>query len=62
MISFGVDSPISVKNFDIYSAYVVALEKSIYFASTIDNATFSCLLLSYDTGPPAAMKMFPSVG
>jgi len=59
MIGFGVGSPISVKYFDIQSA--VALEKPIYSASTVDNATVSCLLLSYNTGPPAIIKIFPSV-
>ena len=60
-IGFGVGSPISVKYFDIQSAYIIALEKPIYFASTIDNATVFCLLLSHDTGPSAMMKMFPFV-
>ena len=61
MIGFGVGSPILVKYFDIQSTCVIALEKPIYSASTIDNATVSYLLLFYDTGPPATIKMFPSV-
>ena len=50
-----------MKYFDIQSAYVVALEKPIYSASTVDNATVFCLLLSHDTGPSAMMKMFSFV-
>ena len=39
-------------------AWDVALVNS---ALTIDNAMVSCRLLSQDTGPPAMMKIFPSI-
>ena len=53
--------PISSKYLSSHSAWVVAREKAINSASTVDKATVSCFLVSQETGPPATTKMFPSV-
>ena len=53
--------PISSKYLSSHSAWVVACEKAMNLASTVNKATVSCLLVSQETGPPATTKMFPSV-
>ena len=52
-----VGSLISVKYFNIYRACIIVLEKLMYSVFTIDNTTVSCLLLSYDTNPPATTNI-----
>ena len=61
IVGFVELRPISLKNFDNHIAWAVAHEKAIYSASTVDNATVSCHLHSQETGPPATMKIDPSV-
>jgi len=55
------DNPTSLKYFSNYRACVVAFENAINSASTIDNATVSCLLHSQETGPLATMNILPLV-
>ena len=57
---FAMGNPIS-KYLDNHSAWVVALENAMNSASTVDNATVSCLFVSHDIGPPAARKILSSV-
>ena len=54
-------SPISSKYLSSHNAWVVAREKAINSASTVDKATVSCLFVSQETGPPATTKILPSV-
>jgi len=54
-------SPISSKYLSSHNAWVVAQEKTINLALTVDKATVSCLFVSQETGPPATTKILPSV-
>jgi len=54
-------SPISSKYLSSYNAWVVAWEKAINSASTVDKATMSCFFVFQETGPPATTKILPSV-
>jgi len=56
-----IGSLILLKNFVSYNAWVVALVKATYSALTVKSVTTSWHLLSYRTGPPATINMFPSV-
>jgi len=56
-----IGSLISLKNFVSHNAWVVALVKATYSALTVKSVTTSWHLLSYRTGPPATINMFPSV-
>ena len=60
-MGLGPGSPISLKYFESQSAYVIAWEKAMNSASTVDSATVSCFFVSHETGPPATKKMSPSV-
>ena len=56
-----IGRPTLSSNLLSYMAWDVALVNAMYSALTIDNAMVSCHLLSQDTGPPAMMKIFPSI-
>ena len=61
MIGLLTGNPTSSKYLDIHKAWVVVLKNAMNSASTVDNATVSCLLHSQEIGPPATTKTFPSV-
>ena len=61
VIDHDTGNPTSSKYLSSHKACVVAHEKAINSASTVDRATVSCLFVSQETGPPATMKMLPSV-
>ena len=53
--------PISSKYLSSHSAWVIACEKAMNSASTVNKTIVSCLLVSQETGPPTTTKMFPLV-
>jgi len=54
-------SPISSKYLSSHNAWVVAQEKAINLASTVNKATMSCFFVSQETSPSATTKILPSV-